>query len=276
MVGIPNRARVIGFPDCQSDGCNMVGVHGVVVLGGGTTVKSRRRLLTILLAVGIAGGLLILHMRRSATATATSPTHIIINVVQCKLYLYVGSKLFSTYPVAVGKPETPSPRGEFFITQKAVWGDGFGTRWMRLSTPWGIYGIHGTNKPWSVGTVASHGCFRMLNRDVEQVYALVSVGTPVTVEGITPFVRIRRPLKLGNIGQDVVEVQRLLRLADVYKGPLEGIYTRQVLVAAEKFQLMVHLPVNGVATVKTINALQELTHQTGLNPGYLSRSRSSY
>lgn len=252
----------------------MVGVHGVVILGGGATVNSRRRLLMILLVVGIACGLLILQMRRSPLAVATSHTHIIINVVQHKLYLYVGDKLFSTYPVAVGKPGTPSPRGEFFITQKAVWGDGFGTRWMRLSTPWGIYGIHGTNKPWSVGTVASHGCFRMLNRDVEQVYALVSVGTPVTVEGITPFVKIRRPLTLGNIGQDVVELQRLLRLANVYKGPLEGIYNQQVVAATEKIQVMVHLPVNGVATMKTIYALQELTHQTGLNPGYLSRSRS--
>ncbi|PSR33935.1 MAG: hypothetical protein C7B46_07395 [Sulfobacillus benefaciens] len=238
-------------------------------------MKGQRRLLMGLLVVVLAGSLLILQTRRSPLTAATSHTHIIINVVQRKLYLYVGNKLFSTYPVAVGKPETPSPRGEFFITQKAVWGDGFGTRWMRLSTPWGIYGIHGTNKPWSVGTVASHGCFRMLNRDVEQVYALVSVGTPVTIEGITPFVRIRRPLMLGNIGEDVVELQRLLRLAKVYKGPLEGIYNQQVVVATEKFQLMVHLPVDGVATMKTISALQELTHQTGLHPGYLSRSLSS-
>ncbi|MCL6564051.1 MAG: L,D-transpeptidase, partial [Firmicutes bacterium] len=82
----------------------------------------------------------------------TQGTRIVINVSQRRLYLYRGSELLGDYPVAVGKPNTRSPRGEFVITQKAVWGDGFGTRWMRISVPWGIYGIHGTNKPWTVGT----------------------------------------------------------------------------------------------------------------------------
>lgn len=203
---------------------------------------------------------------------ATTRTRIVINVVKHRLLLYVSGKLFSTYPVAVGNPWTPSPRGEFFITQKAVWGDGFGTRWMRISTPWGIYGIHGTNKPWSVGTVASHGCFRMLNRDVEQVYALVSVGTPVTIEGITPYVKIRRPLRPGNIGQDVVELQRLLRLAHVYSGPLEGIYNQSVTDAVKKFDVIVKQPVTGIATLKTVNLLQRLTNQNTLKPGYLNRA----
>lgn len=203
---------------------------------------------------------------------ATTRTRIVINVVKRRLLLYVSGKLFSTYPVAVGNPWTPSPRGEFVITQKAVWGDGFGTRWMRISTPWGIYGIHGTNRPWSVGTVASHGCFRMLNRDVEQVYALVSVGTPVTIEGITPYVKIRRPLRPGNIGQDVVELQRLLRLVHVYSGPLEGIYNASVTEAVKKFEVMVKQPVTGIATLKTVEWLQRLTNQNTLKPGYLNRA----
>jgi lipoprotein-anchoring transpeptidase ErfK/SrfK len=55
---------------------------------------------------------------------ARAPTSIIINVVQRKLYLYRSHKLFHVYPVAVGKSATPSPRGEFVITQKAIWGMG--------------------------------------------------------------------------------------------------------------------------------------------------------
>ncbi|MCY0909021.1 MAG: L,D-transpeptidase family protein [Sulfobacillus thermotolerans] len=226
----------------------------------------------ILVAVGaalVAGySTLVWSMR---TVQATVPTRIVINVVQRKLYLYRNHKLFHTYPVAVGKPETPSPRGEFVVTQKAIWGDGFGTRWIRFSAPWGIYGIHGTNKPWSVGTVASHGCFRMYNHDVEQVYALVSIGTPVIVEGITPYVKIRRPINPGQIGQDVVELQRLLRLARVYSGPLGGVYTPEVKRSVETFQTMVHLPVTGVATLETTAKLLEYTHQTGAKPGYLVR-----
>lgn len=194
---------------------------------------------------------------------------IVINVPAHRLYLYKNKQMVESYPVAVGKPATKSPRGEFSITQKAIWGDGFGTRWMRISVPWGIYGIHGTNKPWSVGTVASHGCFRMLNKNVEQLFSMVSVGTPVIIEGPTPFTAIRRPLNPGNIGQDVVELQRLLRLARVYQGTLSGVYTPDVEKAVAKFQTMVTLPSTGIASLETVKKLQEYTHQAGLKPGYL-------
>lgn len=237
-------------------------------------MKRRLTLLALVLAVtwvlwtGLSG------LIGSTAQAARVPTKIVINILQRKLYLYRNHKLFQVYPVAVGNPETPSPRGEFVITQKAIWGDGFGTRWMRISTPWGIYGIHGTNKPWSVGTVASHGCFRMLNRDVEQVYALVSLHTPVIIEGMTPYVRIRRTLKLNALGQDVAELQRLLRLAHVYSGALSGIYTSQVEVSVKKFQTMAGLAPTGVSNAETVARLLDYTKQTGLKPGYLSRAPS--
>ncbi len=43
------------------------------------------------------------------------------------------------------------------------------------------YGIHGTNRPESIGTAASSGCFRMHNADVIDLYSRVSLGTPVVV-----------------------------------------------------------------------------------------------
>jgi lipoprotein-anchoring transpeptidase ErfK/SrfK len=43
------------------------------------------------------------------------------------------------------------------------------------------YAIHGTNQPGSVGGFVSHGCIRMHNRDVMDLYRRVSVGTPVIV-----------------------------------------------------------------------------------------------
>jgi len=46
----------------------------------------------------------------------------------------------------------------------------------------GEYAIHGTNNPASVGGFSSHGCIRMYNRDIRQLYSLVSIGTPVIVE----------------------------------------------------------------------------------------------
>jgi len=43
------------------------------------------------------------------------------------------------------------------------------------------YAIHGTNKEWSIGRAASHGCLRMLNKDIEELYTMVEVGTPVFI-----------------------------------------------------------------------------------------------
>jgi lipoprotein-anchoring transpeptidase ErfK/SrfK len=45
----------------------------------------------------------------------------------------------------------------------------------------GNYGIHGTNNPGSVGRFVSHGCIRMYNRDILDLYRRVPVGTEVIV-----------------------------------------------------------------------------------------------
>jgi hypothetical protein len=201
---------------------------------------------------------------------AHNPYRIVIDIPAHRLQLIDGNRVVDTYPVAVGKPNTPSPRGEFTIVQKAIWGDGFGTRWMRFSAPWGIYGIHGTDKPWTVGTVASHGCIRMFNRDVEQLYRVVPLGTPVILTGYTPYTAIRRPLVAGAIGQDVVEFERLLRLAKVYNGPLNGIYSPAVVQAVKLFQAEQHLDPTGAASLNVIKLLQEKTGQAGLTPRYLT------
>lgn len=43
------------------------------------------------------------------------------------------------------------------------------------------YAIHGTNAPSSIGHSVSHGCIRMLNEHVIDLYDRVSIGTPVSV-----------------------------------------------------------------------------------------------
>ena len=99
-------------------------------------------------------------------------------------------QVFKVYPCAVGKSSTKSPVGEWRIIQKGTnWGGGFGTRWLGLNVPWGIYGIHGTNNPRSIGTAASAGCVRMQNRDVEEIYPWISVGTGFLLSGPFPAYR---------------------------------------------------------------------------------------
>ena len=55
-----------------------------------------------------------------------------------------------------------------------------GSRWLGFDLPG--YGIHGTTLPKTIGTQASKGCIRMLNSDVEEIYAAVPVGTPVSIK----------------------------------------------------------------------------------------------
>jgi lipoprotein-anchoring transpeptidase ErfK/SrfK len=129
------------------------------------------------------------------TANDTHTRQIVISIPDRRLALLEDGQLLKVFPVAVGKDETPSPQGEFTIINHAVnptyrhdgkeIGPGrdnpLGTRWMGLSLKG--YGIHGTNVQSSVGKVASHGCFRMKKKDVEELYKLVQVGDAVSIRG---------------------------------------------------------------------------------------------
>ena len=53
-----------------------------------------------------------------------------------------------------------------------------GTRRLELGDG---YGIHGTDQPESIGQSVSHGCVRMRNEDIERLYPMVAVGTPVYI-----------------------------------------------------------------------------------------------
>ena len=43
------------------------------------------------------------------------------------------------------------------------------------------YALHGTDAPSSIGTSVSHGCVRLRNEDIETLYQMVPVGTPVYI-----------------------------------------------------------------------------------------------
>lgn len=158
------------------------------------------------------------------------------------------------YPVAVGKKSTPTPLGDWVITQKAVDPGGpFGVRWMRLSCPWGSYGIHGTNNPKSIGKAVSHGCIRMYNEDVVELYDMVGIGTPV---GIINKSYTGRILKRGSKGSDVKKVQLALKKLGYYKYRLDGYYGLKTRQSVISFQTDQGLCVDGVVGAKTYAALQ--------------------
>lgn len=106
---------------------------------------------------------------------------IVIHTARRRLELYENNRLIRSYPIAVGKGTTPTPKGRYFIATKTVNPGGvFGSRWMGLSIP--HYGIHGTNNPASIGQAISKGCIRMHNHDVENLFQRVNIGTPVIIQ----------------------------------------------------------------------------------------------
>lgn len=130
-----------------------------------------------------------------APVTTATKEKISINLASRLLTLYRGNVRERSYPVGVGKYSTPTPVGYYTVENKEInptWIDPddtdvsipagganpLGYRWIGFS---GNYGIHGTNRPDTVGHYASNGCVRMRECDVEDLYERVRVGTDVEV-----------------------------------------------------------------------------------------------
>lgn len=121
-----------------------------------------------------------------------------VNKSDNSLQLLNNGQFFKHYPVRTGRVDYLTPVGEFKIRVKKknpAWNDPktgryfppndkenqLGTRWMGFKGSG--FGIHGTIEPETIGTYASNGCIGMLKEDVEELYDLVTVGTPIRVFG---------------------------------------------------------------------------------------------
>ena len=123
-------------------------------------------------------------------AQAQRDPWILISIPDRKLVVVRAGKAIDTYPIAVGKPPTPTPAGEFRVQSldphpRSSSGS-LGARWIEFfrKTEGGktqLYGIHGTNDPGAIGTDVSHGCIRLRNADVESVYRQAYLGEPVWI-----------------------------------------------------------------------------------------------
>jgi lipoprotein-anchoring transpeptidase ErfK/SrfK len=127
----------------------------------------------------------------SESAERVTTRRIVVSIPDRKLALIEDGRLVKAYPVAVGAPASPSPAGEFTIAHRIAHptyyapgviippgqANPLGTRWLGLDQRG--YGIHGTNQPHSIGHRASHGCIRMRNHDMEELFELVEVGDAV-------------------------------------------------------------------------------------------------
>jgi len=135
------------------------------------------------------------------------PTHLVLRLSERRLYLMDGSPApVASFPIAIGKEGWETPPGRYQVEAMEVHPDflkldtsvvparlikrippgptnPLGERWIQFAHGEGwTLGIHGTPNPELLGQAVSHGCIRMRNADVLQVYERVHLGTPVIVE----------------------------------------------------------------------------------------------
>ncbi|HTC98636.1 MAG TPA: L,D-transpeptidase [Bradyrhizobium sp.] len=135
--------------------------------------------------------------------TTEPPGTIIVSTAERHLYLVQPGGRALRYGIGVGR-DGFQWQGMVVITNKKEWpdwtpppemiarqpylprfmaggpGNPLGARAMYLGTT--VYRIHGTNRPDTIGTKVSSGCFRLVNNDVADLYDRVPVGTKVIIK----------------------------------------------------------------------------------------------
>jgi L,D-transpeptidase ErfK/SrfK len=180
---------------------------------------------------------------------------ILINIPEMRLYLFLKKRSrVKTFPIGIGVTENITPMGKFYIKEKRVspvWyipislrekyegrksispgpENPLGSHWMGLSKRG--YGIHGTNFPWAVGRLVTHGCIRLYPEDILHLYPIVPIGTPVNI--------IYEPIKIGFYqGRIFIEVHEDIyhRISDPLQFTLEKLEQKGIknLVTLEKMK----------------------------------------
>ena len=134
---------------------------------------------------------------RGAHVSRIAVTHrIVIELSSNRMWIEDNGKEVANYPVASGTGGTPTPTGLFYIRELVTQAN--------TSGPYGPYifglsghsdvlnsfaggegaiGIHGTNKPDSIGDASSHGCIRVANDVIIALTRTLPLGTPVEIVG---------------------------------------------------------------------------------------------
>lgn len=133
-------------------------------------------------------------VKASAVNVLAVDTKLVIHVRAATLELLRAGHVVFRAKVAPGAPDTPTPIGRFYVTQRLVpadpngpWGPAaLGTSaYSPVLKNWpqgGPIGIHGTDEPWVIGHPASHGCIRLLNSEMAKLFKLTPTGTPVVID----------------------------------------------------------------------------------------------
>jgi lipoprotein-anchoring transpeptidase ErfK/SrfK len=124
-----------------------------------------------------------------------STTHVEVEVDLSRHRVIVEKfgKVRYSFRAATGAPSTPTPPGEYFVTDRIPFPAGgsmgsfaFGISGIQPRLPAGWSGgnqlaIHGTNQPSTIGTSVSAGCVRVSERSLHRLLPMLQLGTPVVI-----------------------------------------------------------------------------------------------
>ncbi|MCX7613797.1 MAG: L,D-transpeptidase family protein [Caldimicrobium sp.] len=199
--------------------------------------------------------------------------YILINLPEMRLY-YFNRDSFLVFPIGIGDQGKLPPPGLYHIKNKKTRPFWYPTESIRAEEPdlpkvvppgpdnpmgeyalyldRGLYAIHGTNKPHSIGRRTTHGCFRLYPEHIEKLYQIVPLGTPVFV--------IYEPYKIA-IEDDKIYLQAYPDIEKRKNNPIKYILqTLDSLTERHGLRYQVNL-------IKLDNALEKtdgLVHQIGI------------
>jgi len=132
-------------------------------------------------------------------APSAATTRLEIRLSRREVVVYSGATEVKSYPVAIGRRGWETPTGEFQVMQmlqNPTWISPFTDEVVPADdpqNPLGDYfigfwtdnknwiGFHGTPNPETIGKAVSHGCIHLYNKDIEELFQQVRLGTPVSV-----------------------------------------------------------------------------------------------
>ncbi len=133
-------------------------------------------------------------IRKADVTTTLTPYRLLVQRCSKLIWLFDRGQPVMRFPAAVGKSNTPTPRGDFFVDFVEAWrpDSKYGPWLFSVNAFSEVYtsfgdggtgqiGIHGTQARGSVGGPTSNGCVRMFSEEITQLRPYVEPGTPVLI-----------------------------------------------------------------------------------------------
>jgi lipoprotein-anchoring transpeptidase ErfK/SrfK len=133
-------------------------------------------------------------VRRRAVRVLPNPYRVVVYIRRHQLELWKEHRLVLRAKTVVGAPDTPTPRGMYYVVELLRPPDPHGSYGpfsfgisahsnvlKRFAGGDGRVGIHGTDAPWLLGRSVSHGCLRVRNDTIRRLARVLPLGTPVLI-----------------------------------------------------------------------------------------------